>query len=116
MLSHHPMFKPQSFAPTTPPLASTLSPYTTLFRSTHILLTASDPDGNPLTYSIVAQPVNGTLSGSAPNVRSEAHTAELGSHRELVYRRVGEMNTNVATVAIAVNRAWCYLSQEAEAG
>ena len=33
-----------------------------------ITLTASDADGDPLTFTIVSSPANGTLSGTAPNV------------------------------------------------
>ncbi len=35
---------------------------------THILLTGSDPDGDPLTYSVLRAPTHGTLSGTAPNL------------------------------------------------
>ena len=31
-------------------------------------LSASDADGNALTYSIVSHPLNGSLSGTAPNL------------------------------------------------
>jgi len=33
-----------------------------------IVLTGSDPDGDPLTYHIVKAPIHGSLSGTAPNV------------------------------------------------
>jgi len=33
-----------------------------------ITLTGFDPDSNPLTYSVVTQPSNGTLTGTAPNL------------------------------------------------
>lgn len=36
--------------------------------ATAITLTASDEDGDPLTYAIVSQPAHGTLSGTPPNV------------------------------------------------
>jgi cellulose biosynthesis protein BcsQ len=36
--------------------------------SASITLKGSDPDGDPLTYSIVRQPSHGTLSGTAPNL------------------------------------------------
>ena len=36
--------------------------------SANITLTASDSDGDPLTYAIVANPTNGTLTGTPPNV------------------------------------------------
>jgi cellulose biosynthesis protein BcsQ len=34
----------------------------------HILLTGSDPDGDPLTYSVLRTPIHGKLSGTAPNL------------------------------------------------
>ncbi len=34
----------------------------------HILLTGSDPDGDPLTYSVLRTPNHGKLSGTAPNL------------------------------------------------
>jgi cellulose biosynthesis protein BcsQ len=34
----------------------------------HILLTGSDPDGDPLTYSVLRAPAHGKLSGTAPNL------------------------------------------------
>lgn len=33
-----------------------------------VTLTASDPDGDDLSYSVVSGPANGTLSGAAPNI------------------------------------------------
>jgi hypothetical protein len=46
--------------------------------SASITLTGSDPNSNPLTYSIMASPTNGTLSGSAPNVIYQPNTGYLG--------------------------------------
>jgi cellulose biosynthesis protein BcsQ/uncharacterized integral membrane protein len=34
----------------------------------HILLTGSDPDGDPLTYTVLRAPNHGKLSGTAPNL------------------------------------------------
>lgn len=39
-------------------------------QSLAITLTASDPDGDALTYTIVTQPSHGTLSGTAPYLHS----------------------------------------------
>jgi len=36
--------------------------------TTHILLTGSDPDGDPLTYTVLRTPTHGKLSGTAPNL------------------------------------------------
>lgn len=33
-----------------------------------IVLTGSDPDGDPLTYTVLRKPAHGTLSGTAPNL------------------------------------------------
>ena len=35
---------------------------------THIMLTGSDPDGDPLTYSVLRATTHGSLSGTAPNL------------------------------------------------
>ncbi|MGB2863516.1 MAG: Ig-like domain-containing protein [Sedimentisphaerales bacterium] len=37
-------------------------------KVSHILLTGSDPDGDPLTYSVLRGPTHGTLRGTAPNL------------------------------------------------
>lgn len=37
-------------------------------KVSHILLTGSDPDGDPLTYSVLRTPNHGKLSGTAPNL------------------------------------------------
>jgi len=34
----------------------------------HILLTGSDPDGDPLTYTVLRNPIHGKLSGTAPSL------------------------------------------------
>jgi len=34
----------------------------------HILLTGSDPDGDPLTYTVLRAPIHGKLSGTAPSL------------------------------------------------
>lgn len=51
-----------------PPIA-TNDTFTTLEDTpTAVKLAAIDPDGNPLTYSIVKPPAHGSLSGSEPNL------------------------------------------------
>ena len=55
-----------------PPVAvdSTVSVRTR--RSKSFTLQASDPDGDPLTYTVLTTPTLGTLSGSAPNLTYKA--------------------------------------------
>ena len=36
--------------------------------SAAVTLTGSDPDGDTLTFNVLTQPTNGTLSGTAPNL------------------------------------------------
>src|SRR5690349_23289171 len=79
---------------TRPPPASTFFPYTTLFRSQHLLVEVADhlvvdlhaqPHGRRLERRLdradgVAEPAQVDLA------RSEEHTSELQSRRELVCR------------------------------
>src|SRR5262249_13190817 len=51
-----------------PPVANAQSVTTNQDTATAITLTATDVDGDPLTYAIVTAPTHGTLSGAAPLV------------------------------------------------
>lgn len=51
-----------------PPTAASLDLVTDEDMPLAIKLTGSDPDSNPLTYRIVTPPLNGGLSGTAPNL------------------------------------------------
>ena len=44
-------------------------------ETTTIILTGSDVDSDPLTYTVVSGPTNGTLSGEAPNLSYVPNTA-----------------------------------------
>ena len=48
------------------PVANSQSPTTDEDTALSIVLTANDPDGDSLEFTIVSQPVNGTLSGALP--------------------------------------------------
>src|SRR5438067_7542555 len=88
-----------------PPPRSTLFPYTTLFRSLHLLFVPNDADGTPDVAR--ATPLDFTVSGialfddqvvpanrqnAAP--RSEEHTSELQSRFDLVCRLLLEKKNN----------------------
>jgi len=58
-----------------PPVATTQALIATVDSPLAITLTGSDPDGDPLTYSLIGQAGRGVLSGQAPNL---IYTPELG--------------------------------------
>ena len=51
-----------------PPIANGNNVTVTEDLVSHIMLTGSDPDGDPLTYSVLRTPNHGKLSGTAPNL------------------------------------------------
>ena len=68
-----------------------------------ITLTASDVDGDALTYSIVAGPTNGTLTGTAPNVTYTPDANYNGSDSFTFKANDGTVDSNVATITITIN-------------
>ena len=67
-----------------------------------ITLTASDTDGDPLTWAIGIGPIHGTLSGTAPNVTYTPASNYNGSDSFTFKVNDGRADSNVATVTIAV--------------
>lgn len=51
-----------------PPVANAKTVTTQEDTAANVTLTASDPDGNPLTYSVVTPPQHGALGGTAPSL------------------------------------------------
>jgi VCBS repeat-containing protein len=73
-----------------------------------ITLTGTDPDGNPLTFSIVTPPAHGTLSGTAPNVTYTPAANYNGTDSFTFKVNDGTTDSTVATVSLnitAVNDA-----------
>ena len=54
--------------PNNPPSSTPQSVTVTEDTPRAITLTGSDPDGNPITYTVTSSPAHGTLSGTAPNL------------------------------------------------
>ena len=73
---------------------------------TIISLGATDPDGDPLTYAIVAGPTNGSLSGSGSTRQYTPDTGFEGGDA-FTYRVVddGSLQSNTATIRIYVGVA-----------
>lgn len=86
-----------------PPTADDQSVATNEDTPVAITLTASDPDGDPLTYSIVMPPANGSLSGTAPNLTYTPNLNFNGSDSFTFKANDGKADSNVATVSITIN-------------
>jgi uncharacterized repeat protein (TIGR02543 family) len=67
-----------------------------------ITLTASDTDLDTLSYAVVTQPVNGTLSGTAPDLTYTPGADYSGSDSFTFTANDGNADSNLATVSITV--------------
>lgn len=67
-----------------------------------ITLTASDPNGDTLTYAVVSGPSNGALTGTPPNLTYTPGTGYAGPDSFTFQANDGELDSNVATVSINV--------------
>src|SRR3990172_1802138 len=68
-----------------------------------ITLTASDIDGDPLTYTVVSGPTNGLLTGTAPNLTYTPNPSFVGNDSFTFVANDGTVYSNTATVSISVN-------------
>jgi hypothetical protein len=84
------------------PVASAQSVTTAEDTAKAIPLTATDVDGDALTFSIVVGPAHGTLSGVAPNVTYTPAANYNGPDSFTFKANDGLLNSNVATVTITV--------------
>src|SRR5207244_7790085 len=66
------------------------------------ILTASDVEGDPLTYAIVAGPAHGTLSGVAPTVTYTPAANYNGPDSFTFKANDGTVDSAIATVAVTV--------------
>jgi hypothetical protein len=87
------------------PLANDQAVSTGEGTSKPITLTASDANGDPLTYSIATGPEHGTLSGTPPNVTYIPSAAYVGADSFTFKANDGNADSNVATVSITVESA-----------
>jgi hypothetical protein len=86
-----------------PPVAYSQSVTTGEDTPVGMILTASDPDGDPLTYTVVTEPVRGTLSGTAPYLVYTPTSNLNGSDSFTFKASDGASDSNIATVSITVN-------------
>jgi hypothetical protein len=85
-----------------PPVAINQQVTTSKNIAKAITLTASDPNNDPLTYSIVTQPAHGTLTGTAPNLNYNPDTDYVGADSFTFKANDGIVDSNIATVSITV--------------
>src|SRR5205823_5661965 len=86
-----------------PPVASSFSVTTDEDTAAGATLSATDPDDDPLTYTIVSGPSYGSLSGTAPNLTYTPGADYNGSDSFTFVANDGQLSSNVATVSITVN-------------
>lgn len=72
-------------------------------NSLTITLTGSDADGDTLTFSVTAQPGNGTLSGTAPNLTYTPDSGYQGSDSIRFVVNDGTEDSVAGTIDITVN-------------
>jgi hypothetical protein len=68
-----------------------------------ITLTATDANGDPLTYEVLSDPAQGDLSGTAPNLTYTPDANYEGPDSFTFLANDGQIDSNVATVAITVS-------------
>lgn len=86
------------------PLAHDDSVSTTEDNSIGITLLASDANGDDLNYSIISQPVNGTLTGNAPDLTYTPNAGYVGSDSFLFMADDGEFASDAAMITISVEQ------------
>jgi MYXO-CTERM domain-containing protein len=85
-----------------PPVASNASARTPEEQSTQIAISASDPDGDSLTYSVAQPPSNGSVSNSGATFTYTPANNFNGSDQFVVRVADGNGNSDTATVSITV--------------
>ena len=86
-----------------PPTADPQSVTTDEDISIGIILTGSDPESGPITFSTVTLPSNGTLSGAAPNLTYTPNPNYNGNDSLTFKVNDGNSDSNVATVDITID-------------
>ena len=96
------------FGGNSPPVANNQAVNVIKDTQTPITLTATDPNNDPLTYSIVAQPLHGTVAPPGPGTASRTYTptAEyLGPDSFTFKANDGTVDSNIVTDKYNCSRA-----------
>ncbi|MDA2924968.1 Ig-like domain-containing protein, partial [Acidobacteria bacterium AH-259-L09] len=89
--------------PNQPPVANSQSVMTLEDTPVNIVLTGSDADGNPLTFAVVSNPTNGTLTGTAPNLTYTPDPDFFGPDSFTFTVNDGTVDSAPASVSITVD-------------
>jgi len=84
------------------PVAQDQSVSTTKGILVNITLTATDPEGDTLMYTIVTSPSSGSLSGTVPNVTYTPNQGFIGADSFTFRVNDGTVDSDTATVSITV--------------
>ena len=84
------------------PIAANQSAVTSEDQSLVISLTASDPDGDALSYQVLSPPKMGRLSGTAPNLSYTPNADVNGGDSFTFQANDGALGSNIATVTITI--------------
>ncbi|NLG28350.1 MAG: tandem-95 repeat protein [Chloroflexi bacterium] len=84
------------------PVASAQPVETAQDTAVAITLTASDVEGDALSYAVVTPPTHGALSGEAPNVTYTPASGYLGTDSLAFVANDGQVDSAAATVSITV--------------
>jgi hypothetical protein len=88
--------------PNQAPLAEGFSISTVEDTNAAATLSAIDPDGDAVTYTVVSAPAKGTLTGTAPNLTYRP-TANATGNDSFTYRASdGSLNSDTVTVSIVI--------------
>ena len=87
-----------------PPVANSQSVSTVKNTPVGITLIATDPNNDPLTYSIVTQPAHGTITAGTTASRTYTPATDYTGPDSFTFKaNDGTVDSNIATVSIAVN-------------
>lgn len=88
--------------PNTAPAAADQAITTAEDTAAPVTLSATDAEGNTLTFAVVSAPSHGTLGGSAPNLTYMPQANYFGADSFTFRANDGRLDSNVATVSIEV--------------
>ena len=92
------------FGANSPPIAQSQSVSTVKNTPVGITLIATDPNNDPLTYSIVTQPAHGTITAGTTASRTYTPATDYTGPDSFTFKaNDGTVDSNIATVSIAVN-------------